>query len=58
MKGGSILRICALEGCSNEPRTMSVSMKPKYAQPTRAWVTLVSIRKEFVNASTPAFDAA
>jgi len=32
-------------------------MKPKYAQPTRAPVGAVSARRQFVRASTPAFDA-
>ena len=36
---------------------MSVSMKPKYAQPTRAPVGAVSMRNASVNASTPAFEA-
>ena len=37
--------------------TRSVSMKPKYAQPTRAPVCASSTRRQSVIASTPAFEA-
>ena len=54
---GSVwVRICE-DGWAKLVRTRSVSMKPKYAQPTRAPVGAVSARRLSVSASTPAFEA-
>ena len=57
MNFGSVeVRPC-VEGCAKLALTRSVSMKPKYAQPTRAPVCASSTRRQSVIASTPAFDA-
>ena len=57
MNDGSAPVRPAVEGCAKLPFTRSVSMKPKYAQPTRAPVCATSTRRLSVSASTPAFEA-
>ncbi len=46
-----------VDGCAKLAFTRSVSMKPKYAQPTRAPEGASSTRRLSVIASTPALEA-
>jgi hypothetical protein len=56
-KPGMTPMSACVEGCAKLPFTRSVSMKPKYAHPTRAPVGASSARRESVSASTPALEA-
>ena len=58
MNDGRVSWRIFVEGWAKLARTRSVSMKPKYAQPTRAPVGAISARRQSVSASTPAFEAA